>query len=71
MGAHDWARGAIDKALHEAREVGLDEALVLRALLSALVERSKVSRPLNDLAQELQFLAENLDDGRDYMFMRP
>ena len=46
MGAHDWARGAIDKALHEARDAGLDEALVLRALLSALVERSKVSRPL-------------------------
>lgn len=71
MGAHEWARGAIDKALNDARQVGLDEALVLRALLSALVERSKVSRPLSDLAQELQFLAENLDDGRDYMFMRP
>ncbi len=71
MGAHEWARGAIDKALSEARQAGLDEALVLRALLSALVERSKASRALSDLAQELQFLAENLDDGRDYMFMRP
>ena len=71
MGAHEWARGAIDKALSEARQAGLDEALVLRALLSALVERSKASRPLSDLVQELQFLAENLDDGRDYMFMRP
>lgn len=71
MGAHEWARGAIDKALHDARLMGLDEALVLRALLSALVEHSKASRPLCDLAQELQFLAENLDDGRDYMFMRP
>ena len=71
MGAHEWARGAIDKVLSEARQAGLDEVLVLRALLSALVERSKASRPLSDLAQELQFLAENLDDGRDYMFMRP
>ena len=71
MGAHEWARGAIDEVLSEARQAGLDEALVLRALLSALVERSKASRPLSDLAQELQFLAENLDDGRDYMFMRP
>ena len=71
MGTHEWARGAIDKALSEARQAGLDEVLVLRALLSALVERSKASRPLSDLAQELQFLAENLDDGRDYMFMRP
>ena len=71
MGAHEWARGAIDKALSEARQAGLDEALVLRALLSALVERSKASRAMSDLAQELQFLAENLDDGRDYMFMRP
>ncbi len=71
MGAHEWARGAIDNALNDAHQAGLDEALVLRALLSALVERSKASRPLSDLAQELQFLAENLDDGRDYMFMRP
>jgi len=43
----------------------------LRALLSAVVERSKGVRSQEDLAAELMFLADNLDDGRDYAFMRP
>ena len=32
MGAHEWARGAIDKALSEARQAGLDEALIVATL---------------------------------------
>lgn len=71
MGVHDWARDALEQTLNRARQAQLDEALVLRALLGVLVERSKATRPLNDLAGELHFLAENLDDGRDYLFMRP
>lgn len=53
-----------------AQAAGHEPALYLRALLSAVVERSKQERSTADL-QELQFLAENLDDGRDYGFMRP
>ena len=43
----------------------------LRALLSAVVQQSKAVRSAEDLADELHFLAENLDDGQDYGFMRP
>ena len=43
----------------------------LRALLSAVVQQSKGIRSVEDLADELQFLAENLDEGQDYGFMRP
>lgn len=71
MGVHDWARQVLATELAAARGNGFDEAMALRALLSAIVERSKSVRSIDDLAQELQFLADNLDDGRDYAFMRP
>ncbi len=41
------------------------------SLLSAVVQQSKALRSAEDLADELQFLAENLDDDQDYSFMRP
>lgn len=50
---------------------GLRSGLSLRALLSAVVQQSKAVRNLEDLADELRFLAENLDEGQDYGFMRP
>ena len=71
MGIHDWARSALQQSLSEAKQNGLDEALALRALLSAVVERSTRLRSAEDLAQELIYLAENLDPEQDYGFMRP
>jgi len=71
MGGYAWAREALERELELARTAGLDEAMALRTLLSAVVERSKQTRSLADLAQELTFLADNLDEERDYAFMRP
>ncbi|AOE83559.1 hypothetical protein [Pseudomonas sp. TCU-HL1] len=71
MGIHDWARTALEQNLDEAKRGGIGEELALRALLSAVVERSAGLRSADDLAQELLFLADNLDSGRDYSFMRP
>ncbi|SDH99897.1 hypothetical protein SAMN05216603_11888 [Pseudomonas benzenivorans] len=71
MGVHEWARQEIEQSLQRAQGQGFDPALGLRALLSAVVERSRGERDAQDLAAELQFLADNLDDGRDYGFMRP
>ncbi|OEC32561.1 hypothetical protein SAMN05216600_1367 [Pseudomonas cuatrocienegasensis] len=71
MGMHEWARAHIEQALSDASQTGLDPALALRALLSVVVERSRQQRSAADLAGELQFLADNLDDSRDYAFMRP
>ena len=59
------------QSLEMAQEVGFDPGLSLRALLSAVVQQSKAVRSVEDLADELQFLAENLDDSEDYPFMRP
>jgi hypothetical protein len=59
------------QSLDVAQEVGFDPGLSLRALLSAVVQQSKAVRSIEDLADELQFLAENLDEEEDYGFMRP
>ncbi len=71
MGIHDWARHTLQAQLNQAAEQGFEPSLALRALLSAVVEASKCSREPEDLRQELLFLADNLDDERDYGFMRP
>lgn len=71
MGVHEWARREFQQAVLRAGEQGLAPEMVLRALLSAVVEGNRVSRSAADLAAELQFLADNLDDERDYSFMRP
>ncbi|MBU1284688.1 MAG: hypothetical protein KJ794_14885 [Gammaproteobacteria bacterium] len=71
MGVHQWARQAIEQSLQGVEAQGFDQAMALRALLSAVVECSRAGRGAADLAAELQFLADNLDDERDYGFMRP
>jgi hypothetical protein len=71
MGVHEWARQDLERSVQCAQEQGFDPGLALRALLSAVVERSRLQRDCADLAAELQFLAGNLDDDRDYGFMRP
>jgi hypothetical protein len=71
MSVHTWAKEQLQRSLKSASAEGFEPALALRALLSAVVEESKGYRSPADLAQELQFLADNLDDDRDYSFMRP
>ena len=71
MSVYEWARQELRQSLNAAQEVGFDPGLSLRALLSAVVQQSKAARSVEDLADELQFLAENLDEDRDYGFMRP
>jgi flagellar biosynthesis/type III secretory pathway protein FliH len=71
MGVHQWARQELEGSLQRARAQGFDPVMTLRALLSEAVELNRLEREVADLAQELQFLADNLDPQRDYAFMRP
>jgi hypothetical protein len=71
MGVHQWARQVIEQSLLDEDAQGFDQAMALRALLSAVIERNRAVRSAADLAAELQFIADNLDDERDYSFMRP
>ncbi|MGY2196696.1 hypothetical protein [Pseudomonas gingeri] len=71
MSVYEWARQEVQASLEAAHTAGFEPGLGLRALLSAVVQQSKAVRSAEDLADELQFLAENLDEGQDYSFMRP
>jgi hypothetical protein len=71
MSVYQWARQEVSDSLAAAEGAGFEPGLSLRALLSAVVQQSKAVRSVEDLADELQFLAENLDDAEDYPFMRP
>mgnify|MGYP000385978084 CR=1 FL=1 len=71
MGVHEWAGQEIQQTVLRADEQGFAPEVALRALLSAVIERNRLTRSAADLAAELQFLADNLDDERDYSFMRP
>lgn len=71
MSVYQWARQEVSDSLAAAEVTGFEPGLSLRALLSAVVQQSKAVRSVEDLADELQFLAENLDDREDYPFMRP
>ena len=71
MSVYQWARQEVSDSLAAAEGAGFEPGLSLRALLSAVVQQSKAVRSVEDLADELQFLAENLDDSEDYPFMRP
>lgn len=71
MGIYAWAREDLQRSVLAAQAAGYERQLYLRALLGVLVEQSKSGRSAADLAQEMQYLADNLDDGRDYGFMRP
>lgn len=71
MSVYQWADAEIQRVVEAAQEAGFDENLALRALLSQVIERSKQTRSAADLAQELEFLIDNLDGDRDFAFMRP
>lgn len=71
MSVYQWAGEELQRSLAAARDAGFDEPLALRALLSAVIDRSKQTRSSSDLTQELEFLIDNLDEDRDFAFMRP
>ncbi|WP_334180686.1 hypothetical protein [Pseudomonas nitroreducens] len=71
MSLHRWAEQRFHELLIEAEAAGQDPQLVVRALLSAVVQANSQVRTQEDLGHELHFLADNLDEERDYAFMRP
>lgn len=71
MSIYSWARSALRDDLRDGEAQGFERLMVLRALLAEIVQQNKALRDAQELAGELQFLADNLDDDRDYAFMRP
>ena len=71
MSAYGIAKQQIDGALSAASESGVDEEMVLRALLSTLVERYRALRGVDDLKAVLQYQIDNVRGDEDFEFMRP
>jgi len=57
--------------LEEADDHRIPRDSIGRLLLEAAVEIWRADRSIDDIEAELEFMAENLDPGQDYAFIRP
>lgn len=71
MSVYKLAGEAMQQALQQAVQAGYGEQEMARALMTEVIAVYKRERGAADIAHELQFLAENLDEDQDYAFMRP
>lgn len=71
MSAYKIAQQVMADAIEKAAAAGYDEQALARALMSEVIAVYKKGRTQQDIASELSFLANNLDDDEDYAFMRP
>lgn len=71
MSVYALAKAVMQQAVTQAEGEGYDEQLLARALMSEVIAVYKKARTSKDIADELGFLADNLDEDADYAFMRP
>ncbi|MEN3951573.1 hypothetical protein [Iodidimonas sp. SYSU 1G8] len=57
--------------LEEAAAAGVPSDILGRTLLDHVVRIYRLTRSYDDIASELQFVAENIDPDTDFTFMRP
>jgi len=65
------AQNAISAALDETNKKSLSEDALARALIAEAIAIYRKTRSANDIANELEFIAENIGDDEEYTFMRP
>lgn len=61
----------VETILATTKEKSIPTDLIGRALVNAGIAIWQESRSIGDIAQELSFLADNLDSDEEYTFMRP
>ena len=71
MSAYTVAKEVMAQAIERAAAEGYDEQQLARGLMSEVINVYKRARSHEDIASELAFLADNLNDDEDYAFMRP
>src|SRR5690606_35214025 len=71
MSVYKLAEAVMQQGSAQAAEAGYEEQQMARALMTEVIAVYKRTRTHQDIAHELQFLAENLDEDQDYAFMRP
>lgn len=71
MSASKLVQEHVDALLAQARSQGVAEDAVARALIDRAVGIYKASRSAADIAAELAFVADHLEDDEPFAFMRP
>lgn len=71
MSVYAIARSTMEAAIERASERGYTEQDIARAVMNEVLNIYKRGRTNADIAHELAFLADNLDEEADYAFMRP
>ena len=71
MSVYKLAEKIISEGLEQAGQAGYEEQALARALMTEVLNIYKRERSLADIAHQLNFLADNLDEDTDYAFMRP
>jgi len=71
VSSYQIARQGIAEVLEQAATVNIDRQDALHALLVSVVDAYKAEVSAARARDALEFLLDNLDDGRDYEFMRP
>lgn len=71
MSIYRMSEMVMQQALNQAREAGYGDQEMARALMAQVLAVYRRERTPADIAHELSFLAENLDEDQDYAFMRP
>jgi hypothetical protein len=63
--------GYVTQILAEAEKNKIPTDLIGRELINEAIKIYQANRSIEDIAQELTFLADNLDPDTEYTFMRP
>ncbi|WP_373186311.1 hypothetical protein [Halopseudomonas sp.] len=71
MSVYKLAGQIINDSIEQAQQAGYGEQELARALMTEVLNVYKRERTMTDIAHELNFLAENIDEDTDYAFMRP
>ncbi|KAA0695102.1 hypothetical protein DT594_09625 [Halopseudomonas laoshanensis] len=71
MSVYKLAAQLMQDNLATAQAQGFNEQELAKALMNEVIAVYRRERSISDIAHELHFLAENLDEDADYAFMRP
>ena len=71
MSVYKLAAALMQDNIARAQAEGFTDQALARAMISEIIAVYRRERTQADIAHELQFLAENLDEDADYAFMRP
>ena len=71
MSAYKVAKAVMAQGVEQALAEGYDKQAFARAMMTEVIAVYRRARSMDDIASELKFQADNLDEDQEYAFMRP